>query len=132
MRTEWMKRQPYLVHSNLELGLMLCGVKPLAVFVEEYEGTSERVKRYLRMFDRHVDSGEFVKREHAVAAWGYRFRYIFYALAAEAWRIEKMIELKARPGSWDAEREREEGSLLGYEDWMNDIWIAQYSTGVLS
>ena len=129
MRSEWMMRHPYLIHTNRELGLMLRGVKPLAMFAEEYERTPDCVRRYLRMFDRHVDSGKFVKREHAVAVVGYRFRYIFYALAAEAWRLEKMIELKTRPGSWDAEREREEGSLLGYEDWMNDIWIAQYSNG---
>ncbi|MBN3559478.1 hypothetical protein JYA60_14710 [Sphingomonas yabuuchiae] len=101
---------------------MLRGLKPLAMFVSEYERTPECLTRYFRMFDRHVESGRFVKREHAVAAETYRFSYVLYALPAEAWRIDRMIRLKELPGQWGSDREREEGHLLGYEDWMNDVW----------
>ncbi len=128
MRSEFMKSLPYLIHTNLELGLMLRGAKPLALFAEEYERTPECLLRYLRMFDRHVDAGRFVRREHPVATGSHRFRYIFYALPAEEWRIERMIHLKELPGAWTSEREREEGQLLGYEDWMNDHWLDRYST----
>lgn len=127
MRSDWMKRLPYVVHTNLELGLMLRGTKPLAMLVEEYERTPDCLRRYLRMFDRHAESGRFVKGEHPVAASGNRFRYIFYALPKEAWRIERMIRLKELPGAWSAEREREEGHLLGYESWMSDIWIDRHA-----
>ena len=118
-----MKNLPYLVHTNLELGLMLRGSKPMAMFTEEYERTPECVSRYLRMFDRHVEGGRFVRREHSAGSANHRFRYIFYALPGEEWRIEKMISLKDSLGRWNADCEREEGHLLGYEDWMNDFWI---------
>ena len=38
-----------------------------------------------------------------------------------------MIRLKELPGPWSAEREREEGHLLGYEGWMSDIWIDRHA-----
>lgn len=127
MRSNAMKAMPYLIHTNRELGLMLSDVKPLAVFAEEYEHTPECLRRYLRMFDRHVDAGRFVRREHPAAASPFKFRYVLYTLPAEEWRIERMIRLKELPGVWTAEREREEGELLGYEDWMNDLWLERYS-----
>jgi len=128
MRSEFMKSLPYLIHTNLELGLMLRSVKPLAMFVEEYERTPDCLHRYLRMFDRHVQADRFVRREHPVDAGTYRFRYIFYALPAEEWRIDRMIRLKEATGPWTVEHEREEGQLLGYEEWMNDLWLERYSS----
>jgi hypothetical protein len=94
------------------------------MFVEEYDRTPEVLYRYLRMFDRHAASGRFVRREHASTGRG--FRYIFYALPAEEWRVERMIRLK-ESDSWSADHEREEGRLLGYEEWMNDIWLDRRS-----
>jgi hypothetical protein len=114
---------PYLIHTNRELGLMLRGQKPLAMFAEEYDHTPDGLHRYLRMFDRHVAASRFVKRTHHVDAGRYQFRYIFYALPTEAWRIDRMIRLKEMPGLWTEEHEREEGELLGYEDWMNTFWV---------
>jgi hypothetical protein len=126
MQTDAMKRLPYRVHTNLELGLMLRGTKPFAMFAVEYDRTPECLRRYLRMFDRHVESGRFIRREHILAGAGHGFRYIFYALPAEEWRVERMISLKESSGPWTADHEREEGRLLGYEDWMNDIWLDRY------
>ena len=121
-----MKSLPYVVHTNRELGLMLRGEKPLAYFVEDYSRAPESLLRYLRMFDRHAVTGRFIKREQPVACVaGMDIRYVLYALPREEWRIEKMIELVERPGAWSADREREFGRLLGYEDWMNDIWLAR-------
>jgi threonine aldolase len=30
------------------------------------------------------------------------------------------------PGAWSSERERRYGTLLGYEDWQNDIWLSRH------
>ncbi len=120
----------YELHTNRELGLMLRRQKPLAIF-SDVEGTfPEVVLRYLRMFDRHVLAGEFVKAEHR-----HRFNLrgelrvilmILYALADEAWRIDEMIELHEQPSIRTAEDERRFGTLLGYTDEQNDIWIARH------
>jgi hypothetical protein len=121
---------PYLLHTNRELGLMLKGLKPLAMFVDGEGRFPDCVLRYLRMFDRHVASGRLVRRDVfflnddpalAVERW----HRIFFALPGEAWRIDAMIELKARSGRWTLEMERREGELLGYEDWQNDIWLSR-------
>lgn len=127
MRADWMRDLPYTVHTNIELGLMLRGLKPLALFVEDYSRTPDCLLRYFRMFDRHVASGRFVKREHPVGNAGNRnIQYLLYMLSGEEWRANRMIELRERPGPWSAYREREFGQLLGYEDWMNDVWLDRY------
>ena len=39
-----------------------------------------------------------------------------------------MIELRWRLyDGWSLDNEREEGCLLGYEDWQNEAWLSQYS-----
>ncbi len=122
-----MKSLPYIVHTNMELGLMLRGQKPLACFVEDYSRSPDCVIRYLRMFDRHVEAGRLVKHEKPLPnALDMDVRYILYSLPGEEWRIDKMLELRNRPGPWTADREREFGTLLGYEEWMNDIWLERY------
>jgi hypothetical protein len=113
---------PYQRHTNRELGLMLKGVKPLAVFADWHGQYPEVVLRYLRLFDRHVASGRFVRRDHLQQAPRYVVHYILFALPDEAWRIDAMIELKESE-SWSPDHERREGELLGYEDWMNDHWL---------
>ena len=117
---------PYLIHTNRELGLMLRGAKPLARFSGCHGHDPECLLRYIRMFDRHVALGRFVRAELSepvpqrpqLTGWT-----VFYALPGEEWRIGVMIELFERPGPWSDEREREEGALLGYQDWQNDWWI---------
>ena len=130
MRADWMNSLPYVVHTNRELGLMLRGLKPLAMFVETHGRTPECVLRYLRMFDRHVVTGRFVKREHPIAnSANLDTRYIFFALPGEEWRMDEMIKLRNLPGKWSADRERQLGRLLGYEEWMNDVWLARTPLG---
>jgi hypothetical protein len=54
----------YQIHTNLELGMMLRREKPLAFFYEIDGNFIPLVRRYMRMFDRHVRLGRFAKREH--------------------------------------------------------------------
>lgn len=117
---------PYQIHTNRELGLMLAGKKPLAMFVDGAGRFPECVLRYLRMFDRHVALGRFVRRDHLSDAFGaYVSHRILFALPEEAWRIDEMIALKESE-QWTREHERREGELLGYEDWMNEYWLSSY------
>jgi hypothetical protein len=58
-----LREHPYLIHTNRELGLMLKGTKPLAMFADGEDYFPEAVLRYLRMFDRHVESGRFTRRD---------------------------------------------------------------------
>jgi hypothetical protein len=48
----------YRIHTNRELGMMLRREKPLAMFSSGIEGDfGEPLRRYLQMFDRHVEAG---------------------------------------------------------------------------
>jgi hypothetical protein len=122
----------YEIHTNHELGMMLRGEKPLAVFSDVEDVFLPVLWRYFRKFDRHVQAGRFVKREHRmfIDIRGNRqtLLTVLYALLAEAWRIDEMINLRHHlhcgTSSWTAEHERKEGSLLGYSDEENDVWIA--------
>jgi hypothetical protein len=119
------KSLPYVLHTNRELGLMLAGKKPLAMFVDGKDCFPEVVCRYLRLFERQVSVGRLVKRdhfEHRRHRYGQIYHHIYFALPGEEWRIDAMIELKSQP-IWSQEFERREGELLGYEDWMNDHFL---------
>jgi hypothetical protein len=61
---------------------------------------------------------------------GTDFQTILYALPSEVWRIDKMIRLRTNLGMWTEAHERQEGSLLGYEDWQNDIWIPRWAAWI--
>ncbi len=118
---------PYQIHTNRELGLMLKGVKPLAVFGDAYDQLSDVLGRYLRLFDRQVSQGRFVGREYVELGRNGDRRHVhvfLYALPSEEWRIDAMIQLRLGEPVWSAAHERREGQLLGYEDWQNDLWIA--------
>lgn len=123
---------PYKVHTNSELGLMLRGIKPLAIFCDGYDHYPECLVRYFRFFDRHVASGHIVKHEWVELMSFPHCRelrdlhYICYVLPGEEWRIDAMIELKSRPGPWSADREWEQGKLLGYTDWQNRVWAERF------
>lgn len=125
--------RPYPLHTNRELGMMLRREKPLAVFCDGMGYFPEVVLRYLRLFDRHVAAGRFVKREYVVPDTSGRVRgwhTILFARAEEAWRIEAMIELRLSGmwpgGPWTPAHERREGELLGYADWQNDYHMIRY------
>ncbi len=113
------KTLPYILHTDRELGLMLSGKKPMAMFVDVKDCFHPVVSRYLRLFDRHIATGKLVRRDCHVGT----IHHIYFALAGEEWRIDAMIELKSQD-TWSENDERREGELLGYEDWMNDHFLA--------
>ena len=127
MHSEALRSLPYLVHTNRELGLMLAGSKPLALMGYLEGDELDVIIRYLRMFDRHAVAGRFVRHEQVRATQipGRSQHRILYALPGEEWRINAMLELLDRPGCWSPGKEREFGTLLGYEDWQNDVWAAR-------
>jgi hypothetical protein len=123
---------PYFVHTNRELGLLLSGKKPLAMFVDGQGCFPECLTRYLRLFDRHVDAGRIVRRDHLTtinSTRNYIAHRILFALPAETWRIDAMIELK-ESFEWTRAHERREGELRGYEGWMNDHWLDLHNPAV--
>ncbi|OYU73906.1 MAG: hypothetical protein CFE32_19505 [Alphaproteobacteria bacterium PA3] len=112
-----------MVHTNRELGLMLAGEKPLACFVDGKGRFPDVLIRYLKLFDRHVAAGRLVRLDHfSEATWGI-CHHILFALPGEEWRISKMLDLVLSGGEWNATKERRQGELLGYADWMNDYWL---------
>ena len=117
---------PYVLHTNRELGLMLAKKKPLAHFADAEGQFPESVQRYLRLFDRHVKNGELIRQDTLVPPdehRAYNLHRILFALPGEEWRMDEMVKLMESP-TWGPEQERREGELLGYEDWMNDHFLA--------
>jgi hypothetical protein len=125
---------PYRVHTGRELALMLTGTKPLAVFIDEHPSLHGLDVIPEREFEPHVAAGRIIKREEIVPpdrdapmVRGQRIgmRKVLYALPGEAWRIDAYFLLwrTAEKSGWNEGFERMEGSLLGYEDWQNDIHI---------
>jgi len=117
---------PYALHTNRELGLMLANKKPLAHFVDGEGRFPVAVQRYLRLFNRFVESGQIIRHDHFIPPTkehNYTLHRILFALPGEKWRINVMIDLMSSP-IWGNEQERREGELLGYEDWMNDHFLA--------
>jgi hypothetical protein len=131
---------PYTVHTGRELAMMLAGTKPLAAFVDDYPSLHGLYVIPEREFEPHVASGRIVKREQIVppapdapVVQGQRMgrRRVLYALPSEQWRIDAYLLLwkTAEKSGWNEGFERIEGSLLGYEDWQNDLNIEQKFRG---
>ena len=123
MLNDLLRSLPYRVHTNRELGLMLAGTKPLASFCEHDGCWPEVLLRYFRLFDRQVSAGRLARHDHHFADHGQALHRVQFALPGETWRFQAMIELWSEPGPWTQARERREGELLGYADWMNDYWL---------
>jgi hypothetical protein len=113
---------------------MLDGSKPLACFSGQYPPASDVEEIPDRLFDPYVEQGRFAKREYVMLAGysgpalrraGLRTRIVMYALPHQEWRINAMTLLmdSAAKCGWSEGFERIQGSLLGYEDWQNDIFI---------
>jgi hypothetical protein len=123
---------PYKVHTGRELKMMLDGVKPFAYFYEEHPKVLDW-ELPERFFEPYVESGKILKREYVQISRAETTsspqikgtRYVLYALASEQWRIEAFILLNsvAQKVGWSEGFERMLGSLLGYEEWQNDIFI---------
>jgi len=125
---------PYKIHTGRELAMMLDGSKPLSCFSGLYPPDSEIEEIPERLFDPYVEKGRFVKREYvmfadncgpALRSKGLGMRIVMYALPDQEWRINAMLLLldTASKGGWSEGFERMQGSLLGYEEWQNDIFI---------
>ena len=124
---------PYLTHTNRELAMMLAGTKPLAMFYDS-EPSDNAWTIPEAVFAPHVASGRFVQRElvwlDADASAGARgTRYVFYAVAIEAWRIDAFIAMKTAAtlsGYGSEALERLEGALLGYAEWQNEAHLERW------
>ncbi len=115
---------PYQLHTNRELLLMLEGSKPLAVFALEPNDTI--TARMVRKFDPYIANGRFVSKvvEHFS---GEGILQIYFALPNEAWRIDahELLFKTACFHHWNDGFERMEGSLLGYTNEQNSIYLQQ-------
>lgn len=117
---------PYKVHTNRELALMLRGEKPLAVFSEWLPSNPELELIPERHFAPHVEARLLSAFEYCVDdAKARKTRFVLYATPGEEWRVPAYMLLKmtATKSGWNEGFERMEGSLLGYEDWQNDVYI---------
>lgn len=120
---------PYKVHTNRELALMLKGQKPLSVFVGSHPPDPQYDCIPEHLFAPYVEAGLFSASEHIVAhPHRGKMRFVMYAAKNEEWRIQAFVLLQktiAHSG-WSKGFTRLEGSLLGYEDWENDIFIETF------
>jgi hypothetical protein len=77
----------------------------------------------------HAAAGRFTRHEKVSPLHqlnGKHYHQIFYTLPSEEWRVNAMLELLALPGAWSNQRERRYGTLLGYKDWQNDLWLFRH------
>jgi hypothetical protein len=117
---------PYKIHTNRELALMVAEGKPFAAFSESYPSNPEYEFIPERFFEPYVKNGLLVKREYVLLMTsGRKSRIVLYARKSEEWRIDAYILLRstAEKSGWNEGFERIEGTLLGYEEWQNDIYI---------
>jgi hypothetical protein len=130
---------PYLTHTNRELAMMLAGTKPLAMFYDS-EPSDNAWTIPEDVFTPHVTSGRFVQRDLVwlddSASQGARgTRFVFYALAVEAWRIDAYLAMKSAAslsGDGGEALERLEGALLGYAEWQNAAHLEQWRAPLAS
>ena len=119
---------PYKIHTNRELSMMLVGEKPLTVFCDTYVAGSDSTVVRDEKFRPYVQAGRFIRREHIemdAQDASDSIRWIFYALPREEWRIDAYILMKrtAKFSGWNDGFERMEGSLLGYTDEQNSVYL---------
>jgi hypothetical protein len=124
MPSQTLRLLPYLVHTDREPGLMLKGVKPLAMFVNGRDCFPAGVIRYLGLFDRRVAAGRIIWRDMVTEASAYQnhaVHRLLLGLLGQEWRIDAMTAFKGSL-EWTPDHGRCEGRLLGHEDRMNDHW----------
>lgn len=120
-------------HTNRELELMLAGKKPLAMFCDEISVLPHEDIIPEGKFCPYLRNGLFVRGEetytgtfHPGLKRNVRIKYVFFALAEEAWRIPALsflLRVRYRMDSWHSEEmERMESFLLGYTDEEIDAW----------
>lgn len=105
---------------------MLKGEKPFSVFHESLSSNSKFDVIPERFFAPYVEAGLFMTTEFIISnAQGGEMRFVLYAAKGEEWRIQAYVLLRRTVilAGWNAGFTRMEGSLLGYTDWQNDIYI---------
>lgn len=114
-------------HTNRELGLMLAGRKPFAMFAHERIAGFEKTDALAGQgFDAHVASGAFTEHvrtftRRPLDGSPVEIDYHFYARPGEEWRVDAcclLLDLLHR-GAWGPQLEWLQGKLLGYTDEQN-------------
>jgi hypothetical protein len=132
----------YKIHTGRELAMMLAQQKPLAVFCDAYPSVATFEVIPERAFEPHVAAGRIIKREaifhSAPRSSGGRSRdsrFVLYSLPDQKWRIDAYLLLHtiSLKSGWNEGFERMQGTLLGYEEWQNDVFIEMmYRPGVVA
>ncbi len=117
---------PYKVHTNRELFLMLKNEKPFAAFTEYWPNNTGYEYIPEKYFQPYVTAGLFEKREYIdISTSERKTRFVFFAAKGQEWRIDAYILLNkvSQKVGWNEGFERMQGTLLGYDDSQNDIYI---------
>jgi hypothetical protein len=126
---------PYRTHSGREFVLMRDRRKPLSVFTSILPNPPGSLDLPKNLFSSLLESGKIVTKNYCEAMdkdSGFKgLEVVLYADAAEAWRIDAYILLRAtaKKVGWSEPLIRMEGALLGYSDWQNDAFIAAAKSG---
>jgi len=115
---------PYVVHTNRELPLMLEGMKPLAAFCAIVRAGDEKIHPWESM-SPFVQNGQLTEHSFLLQNDEVLTKYQLYSLPSESWRLQA-YELLMRSGQesgWNESMERMQGSLLGYSEEENDMYI---------
>jgi hypothetical protein len=114
-------------HEGRELELMLRSEKPAALFCDTIPGTPGIIPE--AEFQPYVDQGRLLKKEAVYFSekLNASLRYLYYALPAEAWRIDVFDQMKSdfyiKDCPWTDDMDRKIGQLLGYSDEEIEIFI---------
>lgn len=123
---------PYRLHTGRELVLMRAGTKPLSAFTGRIPPDDTFVEIPEHLFDTYVEEGFL--RKHEIREMEDRpvrgiqgHRIVLYAKTGEEWRLNAyaLVRSVGNKIGWSERLIRLEGTLLGYEEWQNDAYIAQ-------
>lgn len=121
---------PYRTHSGRELILMKEGLKPLSVFTSMVPAPPGALALPTYLFADFVSSGRILTRTYCKLLdknpLFNGLEVVLYATPAEAWRLDAYILVRAtaRKLGWSEPLVRMEGTLLGYSEWQNNVFIA--------
>lgn len=111
---------------------MRAGKKPLAIFTGRIPADDSFVEIPEYLFDAYVEEGSLRKKEiRETEDRPFRgiegHRIVLYAQTGEEWRLKAyaLVRFVGNKIGWSEPLIRLEGTLLGYEEWQNDAYIAQ-------
>lgn len=130
---------PYRLHTGRELLMMRSGDKPLSVFTGRIPADDSFIEIPEHLFDVYVEDGTLIKREiREMQDRPVRgidgHRVVLYARKGEEWRLDAYALIRSLGNriGWSEALIRLEGTLLGYQDWQNDAYIAQMKASELA